>query len=91
MSGCLDEMHCPDFEAITERRNLISSISAGGLVSYDLNAEYSNSSFILPSSFSFVMYRSNEVFNILPGILTLKVRFVQNLHPQVKKVYPLDM
>lgn len=31
MSGCLDQMHCPDFEAVTERRNLISSISAGGL------------------------------------------------------------
>jgi len=31
MSGCLDQMHCPDFEAVAERRNLISSISAGGL------------------------------------------------------------
>ena len=32
MSGCLDEMHCPDFETIAERRNMISSITAGSLV-----------------------------------------------------------
>lgn len=31
MSGCLDQMHCPDFEAVTERRNLLSSITAGSL------------------------------------------------------------
>ena len=32
MSGCLDEMRCPDFEAVAERRNLLSSVSAGTLV-----------------------------------------------------------
>ena len=37
MSGCLDNMHCPDFETITERRNLISSVTAGALVSDKLN------------------------------------------------------
>ncbi|XP_073230601.1 transmembrane protein 50A-like [Porites lutea] len=31
MSGCFDQMHCPDFEAVTERRNLLSSITAGSL------------------------------------------------------------
>ncbi|KAJ7340123.1 Transmembrane protein 50A [Desmophyllum pertusum] len=31
MSGCLDHMNCPDFETITERRNLVSSVSAGAL------------------------------------------------------------
>lgn len=31
MSGCLDQMYCPDFEVISERRNLISSVSAGVL------------------------------------------------------------
>ncbi|KAL9957672.1 hypothetical protein ACROYT_G034596 [Oculina patagonica] len=31
MSGCLDHMHCPDFETIAERRNLISSVAGGAL------------------------------------------------------------
>lgn len=31
MSGCLDEIRCPDMEVVVERRNLISSVSAGTL------------------------------------------------------------
>lgn len=40
MSGCLDEARCPDFESITERRNLISSVVAGGLVGFLKFGEY---------------------------------------------------
>ena len=32
MSGCFDDTYCPDMEMISERRNIIASISAGALV-----------------------------------------------------------
>lgn len=31
MSGCFDVIHCPDMEVISERRNLLASVSAGTL------------------------------------------------------------
>ncbi|XP_029190319.1 transmembrane protein 50A-like [Acropora muricata] len=33
MSGCFDDTYCPDMEMISERRNIIASVSAGALFS----------------------------------------------------------